>query len=51
MKHKRTKVTEISMKTKEIVWERDNHQCIFCGRMYLRLAMIAIGKKILGMSN
>lgn len=32
MKHKRTKATEISMATKQIVWERDNHQCIFCQR-------------------
>lgn len=32
MKHARTKATEISMETKKIVWERDNHQCIFCGR-------------------
>lgn len=32
MKHKRTKATEISMATKEIVWNRDNKQCIFCGQ-------------------
>jgi 5-methylcytosine-specific restriction endonuclease McrA len=32
MKHERTKATEISMKTKQIVWERDNQQCIFCKR-------------------
>ena len=30
MKHARTKATEISMDTKRIVWERDNHQCVFC---------------------
>lgn len=29
-KHKSTKATEISMKTKKIVWERDNHKCIYC---------------------
>lgn len=32
MKHKRTKATEITMAIKQIVWERDNHQCIFCQR-------------------
>ena len=32
MKHERTKATEISMKTKQIVWERDSERCIFCGR-------------------
>lgn len=31
MKSKRSKATDISQKTKEIVWERDNHQCIICG--------------------
>ena len=30
MKSKRTKALEISEKTKLIVWERDNQQCIFC---------------------
>ena len=29
-KHKLTKATSISMKVKKIVWERDNHECIFC---------------------
>ena len=29
---KRSKACQISMKTKQIVWERDNRQCIFCGR-------------------
>ena len=29
-KHKLTKATEISMKVKKIVWERDNHRCIYC---------------------
>lgn len=31
MKSKRTKALEISKKTKLIVWERDNHKCVFCG--------------------
>ena len=31
-KHKQTKYTEISRKVKEAVWERDNHECIFCGK-------------------
>ena len=31
-KHRQTKETEISKKVKEVVWERDNHRCIFCGR-------------------
>lgn len=30
-KHKSTKATEIPKKVKMTVWERDNHQCIFCG--------------------
>lgn len=30
-KHKLTKATEIPMKVKKIVWERDNHKCIYCG--------------------
>ena len=32
MKSKRSKACEISQKVKEIVWERDNHKCISCGR-------------------
>lgn len=28
----RTKATSISANVKEIVWERDNHKCIFCGK-------------------
>lgn len=28
---KRSKACEISQKTKEIVWNRDNHKCISCG--------------------
>jgi len=32
MKHKRTKATDISPKVKEIVWERDEHKCIYCSR-------------------
>lgn len=31
-KHKLTKHTEISLKTKKEVWERDSHKCIFCGK-------------------
>ena len=30
-KSDRSKFTNISKKTKEIVWERDGHRCIFCG--------------------
>lgn len=29
-KHKLTKATEIPMKVKTVVWERDNHRCIYC---------------------
>lgn len=29
---KRAKACEISLKTKEIVYERDNHRCVFCGK-------------------
>ena len=29
-KHKLTKATEIPSKVKKIVWERDNHCCIYC---------------------
>ena len=29
-KHKSTKATDIPMKVKKIVWERDNHRCIYC---------------------
>ena len=32
MKSKRTKALEISKETKLIVWERDDHRCIFCQR-------------------
>ena len=31
MKSKRAKACDISAKVKQIVWERDNHQCIICG--------------------
>lgn len=31
-KHILTKKTEIKTTTKKVVWERDNHRCIFCGR-------------------
>lgn len=31
MKSERTKALMISKETKQIVWERDNHRCIFCG--------------------
>ena len=30
-KSKRAKACDISKKVKDIVWERDNHQCIICG--------------------
>lgn len=30
---KRTKELGITKKTKMIVWERDNHRCIFCGKL------------------
>ncbi len=33
MKSKRAKALEIPKKVKLIVWERDNHQCIFCHRL------------------
>lgn len=32
MKSKRSKATDISQKIKQIVWERDNKQCIICGK-------------------
>ncbi len=32
MKSKRSQACEISQKVKEIVWNRDNHKCILCGR-------------------
>lgn len=31
MKTKRSKACDISLKVKQKVWERDNHQCIICG--------------------
>lgn len=31
-KSKRSKACNISQKTKEIVWNRDNKQCIICGK-------------------
>lgn len=31
MKSRRTKACEITRKTKEIVWNRDDHRCIICG--------------------
>ena len=31
-KHRQTKETEISAKTKVLVWERDAHKCIYCGK-------------------
>lgn len=30
---KRTKALDITKKTKLAVWERDNHRCIFCGKL------------------
>ena len=32
MKSKRSKATNITQKTKQIVWERDNQSCIICGK-------------------
>lgn len=32
MKSKRSKACEIKPKVKEIVWNRDNHKCIICGK-------------------
>ena len=32
MKSKRSKACDISQKVKEIVWNRDEHKCISCGR-------------------
>ena len=32
MKSKRSKACDISQKTKQIVWERDNGKCIICGK-------------------
>lgn len=29
---KMAKSCDISQETKEVVWERDNHKCIFCGK-------------------
>lgn len=29
---KMAKACDISQETKEVVWERDNHKCIFCGK-------------------
>ena len=31
-KHKQTKETDIDTKVKVLVWERDNHRCIFCNK-------------------
>ena len=32
-KHRQTKEKEIPKKVKKAVWERDNHKCIFCGKL------------------
>lgn len=32
-KHKQTKKTEIPKKVKMAVWNRDQHKCIFCGKL------------------
>lgn len=29
---KRSNACEISQKTKQIVWDRDQHKCIYCGK-------------------
>lgn len=34
MKSKRTKAVDITQKTKQIVWERDNNCCVVCGSPY-----------------
>ena len=34
MKSKLTKALDISQKTKQIVWERDNFCCVVCGSPY-----------------
>lgn len=34
MKSKRSKATDIPQKIKEIVWERDNKNCVICGSPY-----------------
>ena len=34
MKSKRAKACDITKRVKDIVWERDNHQCIICGSPY-----------------
>lgn len=34
MKSRRSKATDIPQNVKKIVWERDNHKCIFCGSYY-----------------
>lgn len=31
MKSKKSKACDIPQKVKLVVWERDNHRCIFCG--------------------
>lgn len=41
MASKRTKATSISQSVKEIVWERDNRCCIFCG-MPLPMSMACV---------
>lgn len=32
-KHKRTKATDIPYEVKVAVWNRDNHRCVFCGKV------------------
>ena len=32
MKSKRSKACDISQKVKQIVWDRDKHKCIYCGK-------------------
>lgn len=34
MKSRRSKACDIPQKVKQVVWERDNHCCIYCGRTY-----------------
>lgn len=34
MKSKRSKLTDISQRVKQIVWERDGGKCVVCGNSY-----------------
>ena len=45
MKSKRSKACDISQKVKEIVWNRDNKRCIFCGKYVPKFCANAHFKK------